>query len=150
MSEKTPRRRRTRGRAWHWRQTDSWYYTRPGTAQRVRLLDEGDRPIRGKENRAKADLALARVKASGNWRPEPEHSGDEQWLVASVCSEYIQHCRQRVANGNFSSEFCKEVVRYLNAFSAFCGALPVAELQRGQADQASGEVGDKPGAAEHC
>ncbi|HUQ68396.1 MAG TPA: hypothetical protein VM165_02665 [Planctomycetaceae bacterium] len=33
-------RRQQHGSAWHWKQTDCWYYTLPGTKQRVSLLDE--------------------------------------------------------------------------------------------------------------
>jgi hypothetical protein len=40
-------RRQSHGSAWHWRQTDGWYYTLPGTKKRVPLLDEGGTRIRG-------------------------------------------------------------------------------------------------------
>ena len=130
-STSAPRRRRSRGTAWHWRQTDCWYYTPPGTKRRVRLLDEDGRPIRGQQNRQVAELALARVKASGNWRPEVESSGEESWLVARVCSEFIEHCTQRAANGGLTEEYRDEVARYLNDLCSYCGALPVEELRKG-------------------
>ena len=126
-----PRRRRSRGSAWHWRQTDGWYFTPPGTKRRVRLLDEDGRPIRGKESRQAAELAFARVKVSGNWRPEAEKVGDDLWLVARVCSLYIEYCTQRADNGMLSAEYCDEVVRYLNDLCSYCGSLPLSEVRKG-------------------
>ena len=113
-TEKTSRRRRSRGKAWHWRQTDGWYYTPPGTKRRVRLLDEDGRPIRGKESRQIAELALARVKAAGNWRPTVEEVRDDPWLVAKVCSRFIENCQRRAGKGAISQEYCSEITRYLN------------------------------------
>lgn len=130
MTEK-PRRRRSRGSAWHWRQTDGWYYTPPGTERRVRLLGEDGRPVRGKDNRQAAELALARIKAAGNWRPTAEPAGRDPWLVAQVCSRFIEHCQQRAANGTISAEFRDEVSRYLNDLCRYCGTLPVGELRKG-------------------
>ena len=123
-----------RGTAWHWRQTDAWYYTPPGTKRRVRLLDEEGRPIRGKENRQAAELALARIKAAGDWRPAAEPCGRASWLVAKVCSEYIEHCGQRAAAGAISQEYCDEVVRHLNDLCGYCGALPVSQLRKGHVE----------------
>ncbi|WP_166821978.1 tyrosine-type recombinase/integrase [Thalassoroseus pseudoceratinae] len=125
------RQRRSRGKAWHWKQTDSWYFTPPGTKQRVRLYDEAGRPIRGQDNRQAAELALARVKAAGNWRPSPEHAPENQWQVAKICSHYIDYCQQRAAAGTIRTEYHEEVVRYLNDFCGYCGALPVNELRKG-------------------
>jgi hypothetical protein len=59
------RRKRTRrqahGSAWHWQQTDSWYYTLPGTKKRIPLFDEDGSRIRGIENKKAAQLALGTV-----------------------------------------------------------------------------------------
>src|SRR5829696_10320378 len=55
-------RRQSHGSAWHWKQTDGWYYTLPGTKKRVPLFDEDGNRVRGKESRDRARLALARVK----------------------------------------------------------------------------------------
>ena len=131
MTTKAPRRRQSRGKAWHWRQTDCWYYTPRGTKRRVRLLDEDGRPIRGQENRQAADLALARVKAAGNWRPTAESAAEDPWTVAKVCSRYIEHRRQRAACGTLNDEYCDQVARYLNDLCGYCGAMPVAELRKG-------------------
>jgi hypothetical protein len=50
-------RRQSHGSAWHWKQTDSWYYTLPGTKKRVPLFDEDGVRIRGIENKKAAQLA---------------------------------------------------------------------------------------------
>ncbi len=135
MSETSPtRQRRSRGRAWHWQQTDSWYFTPPGTKRRVRLFDESGRPIRGIENRQLAELALARVKAAGNWRPEARSPVENPWIVAKVCSHYIQHCERRAAQGKITVEYRDEISRYLNDFCQYAGALSVAELRKGHVE----------------
>jgi len=128
------RRRRPRGSAWHWRQTDAWYYTPLGAKRRVPLVDEEGKPIRGKENRQAAELALARVKAAGEWRPTAEPAKEGAWLVAKICSEFIQYCRGGVQNGSISEGYCDEVVRRLNQFCDYCGALPVAQLEKGHVE----------------
>ena len=97
-TSKTPRRRRSRGNSWHWRQTDCWYYTPLGTKRRVRLLDEDNRPIRGKDNLQVAELALARVKASGNWRPTVEAESKDPWLAGRRCACEL---RQRLLRASF-------------------------------------------------
>jgi hypothetical protein len=43
-------RRQSHGSAWHWRQTDRWYYTIPGK-KRAPLLDEDGARVRGKDNK---------------------------------------------------------------------------------------------------
>jgi hypothetical protein len=94
MGRKAKQRRQSHGSAWHWKQTDCWYFTQPGTKTRVALFDErGDR-IRGKENKVAAEVALAREKLT--WTDE---AGDQPgsrgpWLVARVCSEYLQYCER--------------------------------------------------------
>ena len=93
MAEKSKsRQRRSRGRAWYWEQTDSWYFTPPGTKKRLRLVDTTGRPVRGKENSQLAELALARVKADGDWLPTPEQKSKEVIQVAdgdtAECDEY--------------------------------------------------------------
>jgi len=128
------RQRRPRGSAWHWRQTDCWYYTAPGTKKRVPLLDEQGNRIRGRENRQAAELALARVKVAGQWRPAAEPAGEGQWQVARVCSEYIQYCERGANHGTISEGYRDEVVRRLNQLCDYCGALPVSQLTRGHVE----------------
>jgi integrase len=131
MGKTEPTRRQRRGQAWHWKQTDCWYYTLPGTKNRAPLVDEVGRRIRGKENREAAELALARIKLAGKWRLAAEPPGEGEWLVAKVCSEYIQHCRRGTGAGSISQGHCESAVRYLNGLCEYCGAMGVSQLKRG-------------------
>src|SRR5947209_3360348 len=123
-------RRQSHGSAWHWRQTDAWYYTLPGTKRRVPLFEEDGTRIRGRENKEKARLALARVRLAeqGERTPSPLATGD--WVVAKVCSEYLQYCDRGAAAGTVSRDH-RAAARYnLNDLCAYCGALPVAQLKK--------------------
>ena len=64
VGRKRKQRRQSHGSAWHWKQTDCWYYTLPGSKKRVPLFDEEGERIRGKENKEAAELALAREKVT--------------------------------------------------------------------------------------
>ncbi|HEV7223698.1 MAG TPA: hypothetical protein VGN42_13405, partial [Pirellulales bacterium] len=132
------KRRRTRRRsAWHWKQTDCWYYTPLGAKRRTPLFDEQGKRIRGQENKQAAELALARARLAAEWRPEPEETatgetcGGEAWLVAKVCSEYLQHCRRRTAAGAMSAGHLEYSTRFLNDLCKYSGALRVVELKKG-------------------
>ena len=131
MGTEGGQRRRPRGSAWHWKQTGCWYYTPPGTKNRLPLVDEDGQRIRGKDNRRAAELALARVKVSGQWRPMAEPAEESGWTVAKVCSEYIEYCERGVTNSTISEGYHDEVVRRLNQLCGYCGALPVVQLKRG-------------------
>ena len=123
-------RRQSHGSAWHWKQTDCWYYTLPGTKKRIPLLDDNGEKVRGKDNREKARLALARVKLAeaGEITPSPLASGD--WIVAKVCSEYIQYCEKKFANGTMSRDYSAAVRYNLNDLCEYCGALSLAQLKK--------------------
>jgi hypothetical protein len=121
----------SKGQAWHWKQTDCWYYTPPGTKRRVPLFDADGRRIRGKQNDKAADLALARMKAVGKWRLAAEPSPDGEWTVAQVCSGYVQYCGQGLKNGTLSQGHRDGTVRYLNLLCEYCGALPVSQIKKG-------------------
>ena len=54
-----------------------------------------------------------------------------QWLVARVCSEYIQYCQRGVANGSISKSHHDNTVRWLNDLCSYCGAMRVAKLKKG-------------------
>jgi integrase len=134
-SSQKPRRQR-HGAAWHWKQTDCWYYTPKGTKKRVSLLDEEGRRIRGQANKQAADLAMARMKLATDWRPEAEALAPsmpvrEPWLVARVCSEYLAYRERRVQSGSLGAEHQQSCVRYLNELCKYCGALTVGELKKG-------------------
>ena len=116
------------GSAWHWTQTDCWYYTLPGTKKRMPLFDEQGNRIRGDDNRELAEDALARVKLAGelqSGRPE-----NQEWLVARVCSEYLQYCERSLASGAMSRSHRDGSVAFLNDLCKYCGALPVAQLKK--------------------
>jgi integrase len=96
----------------------------------VPLFDEDGKRIRGKHNGTAADLALARTKAAGKWRPLPEPAAEGQWTVAQVCSGYIQYCEEGVNNGTLSQGHRDYTVRYLNELCEYCGALAVSQLKK--------------------
>jgi integrase len=121
-------RRNQHGSAWHWQQTDCWYYTLPGTKKRISLFDEAGERIRGQDNQRLAEHALARAKLAGETStgtPAPQ-----EWLVARVCSEYLQYCERRFATGAMSRSHRDGAVSFLNDICRYCGALPVGELKK--------------------
>lgn len=123
-------RRQQHGSAWHWKQTDCWYYTMPGTKSRVSLFDEAGERIRGKDNRQAAAEALERVKLANAPDVPSVPLPADQWLVAHVCSEYIQYCQRGVANGTISKGHLQGTVSFLNDLCGYCGAMRVAELKK--------------------
>ena len=85
------------GSAWHWKQTDCWYYTVPGTKKRMPLFDENGQRVRGRDQQQVAEQALARLKLSGDSNGASPVD-DSHWIVARVCSEYLEHCKRSVAS----------------------------------------------------
>ena len=130
MGRKRKQRRQPHGSAWHWRQTDCWYCTEPGTKKRIPLFDEDGQRIRGKENREAAQLALAREKLAreGEAAGTP---GSGEWLVAHVCSEYLQYCERGLSKGTISKGHRDNTAHWLNDLCQCCGALPVVEFKKG-------------------
>ena len=125
-------RRRAHGSAWHWQQTDGWYFTPPGTKRREALLDSSGRRIKGKSNKQAAELALARLRAKSDWKPAPEKQIEqsEVLLVGKICSEYIEHCAERFLGNHVCAEHRDQARRILNDLASYCGALPVIEVQK--------------------
>src|SRR4051812_6209939 len=83
MGRPRKQRRKTHGSAWHWKQTDCWYYTLPGTKKRMPLFAESGERIRGRNQQPIAEQALARLQLSGELNgPGPVAAGD--WIVARV------------------------------------------------------------------
>jgi integrase len=136
MSQPNSSRRQRRGSAWYWQQTDCWYYTPRGSKARQALWDEDGRRIRGAENKHAAQLALARVRIQQGLRQaaelETSPTAGQEWVVARVCAEYLSHCERATAAGRMHPDYHRENKRYLNELCRYCGALPVAELKRGQ------------------
>jgi integrase len=130
MGRSRKQRRQQHGSAWHWKQTDCWYYTSPGTKKRMPLFDENGQRIRGKENQEVAETALAKVKVA-NDSDSAGTIGRERWLVAKICSEYLQYCERGVANNTISKGHRDNAVCWLNDLCGYCGALSVAELKKG-------------------
>jgi hypothetical protein len=109
MGRPRRQRRKAHGSAWHWKQTDCWHYTLPGTKKRMPLFDERGERIRGKEHQEAADVALARAKAADE-SPTAESAMDrEGWLVAKVCSEYLQYCQRGVATIRLKCQTCPKM-----------------------------------------
>jgi hypothetical protein len=94
------------------------------------LFDEQGEGIRGRANRDKAEHALARARLSGAMEGTAP-ALDQAWVVARVCSDYLQHCEQRFTAGSMSRGHRDSSVIYLNDLCGYCGALPVAELKKG-------------------
>lgn len=124
-------RRQSHGSAWHWKQTDCWYYTLPGTKRRVPLLDEDGQRIRGLENKEAARLALARVRVAGDDQVHSQATPSGDWLVARVCSVYLQYLERGVANSTLSTGHLHTATWILNDLCSYCGALSLAELKKG-------------------
>ena len=131
MGKRRKKRRQPHGSAWHWKQTDCWYYTMPGAKKRVPLFDEEGERIRGKENKEAAELALAKEKVSWETEAMDARPANGQWLVAGACSEYLQYCQRGLANGTISKGHRDNAVSWLNDLCEYCGALSVAQLKKG-------------------
>lgn len=131
MGRRRKERRQQHGSAWHWRQTDAWYYTLPGTKKRVALFDEQGRRIKGKENHALAEIALAKAKLTWGDQPDGVATPPSQWLVAKVCSDYLQYCERGLAKGTISKSHYTNSKSWLNDLCAYCGGLPVPQLKKG-------------------
>jgi hypothetical protein len=115
-------RRQQHGSAWHWKQTDAWYHTEPGTKKRVSQFDENGERIRGKENKETARIALARIKVADELIAQSQQaSGD--WTVARVCDVYLADLHSTA-----NPEWATQVDRWLNDLCGYCGALKVGEF----------------------
>ena len=128
MGRPRKQRRNPHGSAWHWKQTDCWYYTLPGTKKRVPLLAEDGSRIRGRDNQEAAEHALARAKVSGEISAGQVPNQD--WIVARVCSEYLHFCERSFAAGSMSKSHRDGSTAILNDLCGYCGAMPVAELKK--------------------
>jgi hypothetical protein len=105
------------------------YYTLPGTKKRISLFDEDGNRIRSLENSRLAEHAFARAKLAGLSESTNSLSVDD-WIVAKVCSEYLQSCERRVAAGSMSVSHHRGAVSFLNDLCGYCSALKVSEFNR--------------------
>jgi integrase len=94
------------------------------------LFDGNGQRIRGKQNQEAAETALSKVKVTSDSGSSAK-SDRERWLVAKVCSEYLQYCERGVASGTISTGHRDNAVSWLNDLCTYCGALPVSELKKG-------------------
>jgi len=101
--------------------------TLPGTKKRVALFDENGERIRGREKQEIAEHALARAKLSGEMQAIGP-AADQEWIVARICSEYLQYCERSVAASSMSPGHRAAAVAFLNDLCGYCGALPVTKL----------------------
>ena len=108
----------------------------PGAKKRIPLFDEAGNRIRGTENREAAIIALARHKLTWETQNAVGTSIDPSgWIVAKVCSEYIQYCEKALKQGAMSCSHRDNTVHWLNDLCSYCGAMQVAQLKKGHVTQ---------------
>ena len=130
MARRRKERRQAHGSAWHWKQTDCWYYTRQGTKQRVALVDEQGARIRGKDHKEAAEVALAREKLA--WQVEEGiHGNVASWPVARVCAEYLQYCKRSLEKGSMSASHHRSANAWLTDLCGYYGGVPALQLKKG-------------------
>ncbi|WP_425619172.1 tyrosine-type recombinase/integrase [Anatilimnocola sp. NA78] len=130
MGRKRKVRRQQHGSVWHWKQTDAWYYTLPGTKKRMALFDEQGERIKGLAKKLAAEQALAKIKV-GIADNGPGFTPEAEWIVARVCSDYIQYCERGVPKGTTTAGHLRSTKSWLNDLCAHCGALPLSQLKKG-------------------
>jgi integrase len=97
----------------------------------VPLFDLDGQRLRGPDNKKAAALALARIQLAGADPPPAAPATPQTWLVARVCSEYLQYCHRGVAAGTLSAGHRDGAIGVLNDLCAYGGALAVGELTKG-------------------
>ncbi|QDU27246.1 Phage integrase family protein [Anatilimnocola aggregata] len=130
MGRKRKVRRQQHGSVWHWKQTDAWYYTLPGTKKRMPLFDEQGERIKGLARRDGAERAFAKIKVTLADNG-PGYVPEGEWIVARVCSDYLQYCERGVSKATTSAGHHRSAKMWLNDLCAYCGALPVSQLKKG-------------------
>ncbi len=112
------RKRQANGAPWHRKFDDCWYATIDG--KRTKLLNEAGQPIKGKDFRQQADLAVARRKL----QIEPVTAPGDV-LVATVVSAYLAHLEATA-----SPEYVELTTRTMNDFCSYCGGLRATDLKK--------------------
>ncbi len=102
---------------------------RPRKKRRGGLFDEAGKRIRGKGNKQAADLALTRVQVAAGFKLTPVREpvpskASQPWIVANVCSEYLQYCERRVSTGNMGRDHRQSAILQQPDFK------PLRELNR--------------------
>ena len=129
MGRRRKQRRQAHGSAWHWKQTDCWYYTMPGTKRRVPLFDDEGERIRGPDKREAAEMALAKEKLTWAAGETDVGNGSGSWPGSARTTFNIASAG--LAKGQISKSHHDNTVQWLNDLCEYCGALPVAQLKKG-------------------
>ena len=112
------RKRQANGTAWHRKFDDCWYATIDG--KRTKLRGECGTPIRGKDHRKEADLAIARLKL----HIQPTSTSGNV-LVATVCDSYLDSLKVSACSEHYAI-----ASQWINDFCGYCGALPARQLKK--------------------
>jgi len=94
MGRPHKKRRQGRGSAWHWKQTDCWYYTLPGTKKRIPLFDDEGQRIRGNENQQAAERAFTQAKLANADRADGRDPANEVTRKIPVHSTVVALTRR--------------------------------------------------------
>ncbi|ADB15973.1 hypothetical protein Psta_1295 [Pirellula staleyi DSM 6068] len=94
------------------------------------LFNEQGERIKGLAKNFEAEQALARIKV-GLADNGPGFTPEGEWIVARVCSDYIQYCERGVLKGTTTSGHLLRTMSWLNDLCAYCGALPLSQLKKG-------------------
>ena len=130
MGRSRRQRRQQHGSAWHWKQTDCWYYTAPGTKRRVPLFDENGQRIRGKANQEAAETALAKVKVANESESRRHDGASDGWWPRSARNT-CNTASEALPAARISEGHRYNAASWLNALCGYCGALPVDQLKKG-------------------
>jgi hypothetical protein len=112
------RKRQANGTAWHRKFDDCWYATVDGN--KTKLRDEAGVPIKGKDFRQQAELAVARSKL----RIEPVAAPGDV-LVATVVGAYLDNLEATAC-----PEYHELASRTMNDFCSYCGGLAATDLKK--------------------
>jgi integrase len=123
-------RRQSQGSAWFWQQTNTWYFTEPGTRKRVPLYDAAGQRIRGREQQAQADEALAKLQTPRLTRQNPQLTLAQQWTVQRVCDTYLQYCAKSVEAGTMSANHYSTCLYTFRNLCRSCSELTLRQLKK--------------------
>ena len=132
MGRKRKQRRQPHGSAWHWKQTDCWYYTHAGHEEAGAPSMRTGRGSGAARTGKPAESGAGEGKAFlGGRRPPGSPSANGPWLVARVCSEYLQYCERGLASGSITKSHRDNAASLAERpVAAYCGALPVTQLKK--------------------
>ena len=112
------RKRQANGSAWHRKFDDCWYATIDG--KRTKLRGEAGEPIKGKDRRQLAELAIARSKL----QIEPVAAAGDV-LVATVCDAYLTYTGRTATR-----EYHTLASSVVNDFCSYCGGIAATDVKK--------------------